>query len=81
MSNKEKIAKQILFFINEELIEGLDISTEDSFEELGIDSQSIIQIVLFIERSYNIKWQEENLNKTNLRSIDSLAQFVANKNV
>ena len=78
--NTNEIANQILSFVKENLVEDISIAITDHFNEIGIDSQSIIQIVLFIERNYNIQWEEKDLNKENLKSILSLAEFVATKN-
>lgn len=76
MSIKE-IEESISSFVNEELVdEKHAIQPNDQFNDVGIDSHAIIQIVLFVERNYSIQWTESDLNKKNLSSIASLAEFV-----
>ena len=50
-----------------------------SFKDLGIDSFAIIQIILFIERKYNVKIETDDLIPKNLESIHSLAVFTYNR--
>lgn len=78
--NSTTIENQILSFVNSQIVdEQIEIKASDLFEEIGVDSQSIIQIVLFIERNFTITWQEKDLNKSNLKSVEALTQFVAHK--
>ena len=47
------------------------------FSELGLDSFSLLELVVFVERKFGIKVPLELLTADNLSSISSLAQCVA----
>lgn len=51
----------------------IEIGMDTSFSVLGIDSLSIVEMVLFLERKYNITLPEEELTPENFKSINTLA--------
>jgi len=53
---------------------------DDSFIARGIiDSTAVMELVAFLEASYHIKLQDQDLVPDNLDSIDGLARFVASR--
>ena len=54
----------------------------DSFLEHQIlDSTGFLELVTFLEETYAIKVEEEEMTPENLDSLDSLVQFLARKGV
>lgn len=79
-----RLVSEIRGFVSENFLyddggeEGL--SKDDSFMEKGIiDSTGILEIVAFVEESYGISVQDDELIPENLDSIEKLAVFVARK--
>ena len=71
----------LIEFIKTNLVaEGVEVTPETPFEKLGLDSFSIIEIILFIERKYGVTISDKELNKENLYSVSSLAKCVQNHN-
>ncbi len=72
------IADQLCDFIKANLTgEGVEVTAETPFEKLGLDSFSIIEIILFIERKFGVTIPDKELNKENLFSAATLAKCVA----
>jgi acyl carrier protein len=72
-----KIAEQLCEFIRTNVVgEGVEVGPDTPFEKLGLDSFSIIEIVLFIERKYGVTIPDNELNKEILFSADTLAACV-----
>ena len=55
---------------------GVTVQADTPLSELGLDSFSIIEIVLFIERNYQLSLPDEALNKENLYSAGTVAVCV-----
>ncbi len=55
------------------LAEGVEIEKDTLFKDVGIDSYSVIETVLFIERKFGVALPDEALTPENLKSIESLA--------
>jgi acyl carrier protein len=45
--------------------------------ELGIDSLSFVEILVFIEKTFNIKLMESGLTREDFRTIHSLASYIS----
>ena len=79
--SKETIAKELQKFVEENITDkAVAVEVKIPFHELGVDSISIIQIVLFIERKFNVSMTESDLTQENLKSIYTLSEFIFNKN-
>lgn len=75
--SRESIVKELQKFVEENIIDyTVELEPTISFRDLGVDSFSVIQIVLFIERKFNVTIDESDLTPDNLRSIYSLSEFV-----
>ena len=71
------VTEELLKFISENLVaQGVNVSQDTSFESLGLDSFSLIEIILFIERKFGIALPDKELNKENLYSVKTLATCV-----
>lgn len=71
--NKADITDALLAFLKTSILEeDIDITAQTSFDQLGIDSLSIIELVLFIERKFQVIIPEDELLPENLNSVESL---------
>jgi acyl carrier protein len=77
------ILSQIRQFIRENLLfssEGEDLADTTSFLETGVvDSTGILEIVQFIEETFSISVDDEELIPENLDSMKNLSEFVTRK--
>ncbi len=70
----ESISKELCVFVsNNILAKGMELYPKTELNTLGIDSFSLIEIVLFIERQYGIVLQEDQLIPENLKCIETIA--------
>jgi acyl carrier protein len=76
------IKKQVKeFFIDNFMAEMDVISDTDSFLENGIiDSTGVLELVLFLEETYNIKVEDDEIIPENLDSLENIAAYVTSKN-
>lgn len=73
--SKDNISDELIKFVQESILDKqVKLDPETPFSEIGIDSMSIIQIVLFIERKFKVALSEKELTPDNLRSIKSLTE-------
>jgi acyl carrier protein len=54
----------------------LSIDPNMPFHKLGIDSLGLVEILVFIEKTFNLKLIESGLNKKDFETIHSLASFI-----
>jgi len=76
------IENEIRKFIEENFIlEGEDnLGDEDSLLDKGIiDSTGVLELVAFLEETYQFKIKDEELVPENLDSIKNISQFIQNK--
>ena len=57
-----------------------DIEGNDMITELGIKSVDVLEILVWIENTFQIQIADEDLNVDLLRSVDELAEYVMGKN-
>jgi acyl carrier protein len=58
-----------------------NLSDQDSFLEKGIiDSTGVLELVNFVEETFNIKIKDEEMIPENLDSVCNLAKFITGKN-
>ena len=50
------------------------VEPKTNFNQIGIDSLSLIELVLFVERKFNIALPEEDLLPENFKSAETLAK-------
>ena len=77
------IEKELKVFIRDKFLSGnknIALDAHDSFLERGlIDSTGVLELVGFIEETYHIKVEDENLIPDNLDSLDKLEKFISRK--
>ena len=72
---RDYIAKNLIFSSN-----GYQYSDETSFLEEGIvDSQGVMELVLFVEDAFGVKVDDQEITPDNFDSISNLATYVRRK--
>lgn len=78
----------ILKDIEDKLIEGLasitlqeksSIEADMPLHQLGIDSMGFVELLVFIENTFNLKLIELDLTKKDFETIRSIASFISRK--
>lgn len=73
----DSISTALCQFVRENLVApGVDIQPGTPLDALGLDSFSLIEIILFIERKYQLSLPDEALTKENLHTAAALAACV-----
>lgn len=80
MKAQEIEIEMIRFLENNILAKGVKIAPDSELREVGIDSFSIVEIILFIERKYGFVIPDEQLVPDNFRSIKTIAAVVLSTN-
>jgi len=76
------IAHTLREFIKENFLYGQDaaFTDKDSFLELGIiDSTGVLELIMFVEETFKISIEDDELVPENLDSINGLVRFIAAK--
>lgn len=79
---KKAIEQQIWNLIVENFLfgESIGLSKEDSLLEKGIiDSTGVLELIAFIEETYDIKVKDEELVPENLDSIVNITDYILRK--
>ena len=77
MNSLSDIQKELTLFIKNNLItEDTVLSVTTPLEDLCLDSLSIIEIVLFIERKYDLILPDRSLTKDTVYSVESFSKCV-----
>ena len=72
---KEYICDELMSYVRNNITDGsVLIEAKTPFNQIGLDSSSVIELVLFIERKFDVVIPEEDLIPENLKSIQALAQ-------
>ena len=70
------IAENILFSKN-----GYPYALEDSFLENGVvDSVNVLELVMFVEETFNVHVDDSDIVPENFDSVSSLAAYIRSKN-
>lgn len=81
--NDEDVRKKLISFIKEKFLVGDSTqipANDDSFLEKGIiDSTGVLELVSFIEETFDIKVEDEELIPDNLDSLDKLTIYIKKK--
>lgn len=74
---KEKIIEILVTFVRTTILApGVSFDSSSSLAKTGVDSYSVIEIVLFIERQFGVTIPDTMLIPANLGSIDALGECV-----
>jgi acyl carrier protein len=66
----------IQFLITSILANEVELDTHMELKSIGIDSFSIVEIILFIERKYGVVLRDDQLLPAHFKSINSIAQLI-----
>jgi acyl carrier protein len=81
--DEEEIQKQVSEYLAENFLfgeEGAVIGGDDSFLEIGlIDSTGILELIQFLEESFGIEMDDEEIIPENLDSIKRVTRYVGSK--
>lgn len=73
----QQIEKDIIHFLESNIVnEKCSIPVDQPLRDLGIDSFSIVEIILFIERKYGKVIPDEQLLPDNFKTVQAIAQLV-----
>lgn len=77
----EKLKKELIEQLNLEDMEPADIGTEDALfgDGLGLDSIDALEIIVLLEKEYDIKMEDPRKGKDIMYSVRSLAEFIESK--
>lgn len=76
--SEEKIIEKLRTFIKNNIVaEHVCFDEFTQLSSLGIDSLSLVEILLFIERNYGLIIPESELTPNNLKSISTLSKCVS----
>ena len=71
----EDIATRLCSFLRDNILaDGLDINANTELSSIGVDSFSLMEVILFIERSFGVILPAESLTPENIASVQSLSQ-------
>lgn len=71
------IESDLLNFLEKNILaENVKITAEKTLRDVGIDSFSIVEIILFIERKYGFIIPDKHLVPDNFKSVQSIAKLV-----
>ena len=76
---EEIIIEGLIDFVKSEVVdESIEISADSTLKSAGVDSFSVIELVLFLEHKYGISLKEKDMLPENFVSIKSLAKCAMN---
>jgi acyl carrier protein len=84
LADEKHIEEKVKKFINQTFLRGGEpnpsLKNDTSFLEKGIvDSTGVLELVTFLEETFNIKVEDEELVPENLDSVNNLVRFVSQK--
>jgi len=66
----------IKFLKNNILAENVEINSSTILRDIGVDSYSIVEIVLFIERQYGFVIPDNQLKPENFENVNTISKIV-----
>lgn len=74
------IEKEILSYLSQNLVTAnTPLTSTTTFTDLGIDSYSLIEMLLFLEAKYHCSILDGGTTKEDLEHPQALAKFIASK--
>ncbi len=75
--SKEHISHTLTEFVRSNILaQGVPFSSSSSLAKTGVDSYSVIEIILFVERQFGVIIPDVMLVPDNLVSIEAIAECV-----
>ena len=77
--NRDEIAPQVHDFV-EKFLQGADFEDDDDIFALGlVNSLMAMQLVLFLEKEFGVKFEKSELKLDNFRTVERMADMLAAK--
>ena len=77
MATKEHITDTLLNFVRTNVLaQGVAFDSSSNLSKTGVDSYSVIEIILFIERQFGVAIPDTMLIPANLSSVDAMSECV-----
>ncbi len=77
------IEKQIREYLTEEVLfsdDSIEYSNDDSLLEAGVvDSVAVMEMILFVEETFNVEVADQEITPDNFDSVNRLANFIRSK--
>lgn len=71
------IEQEIISFLKANIVaEQVEILPQTSFSDLGIDSFSIVEIILFLERKFNYLVPDVDMQPEHFKNVHTIANLV-----
>jgi len=72
----EEIANQLCVFLRDNVLAPqIEVTSDTALSEIGVDSFSLMELVLFIERQFALELPAEALTPENIASVDTLSAY------
>lgn len=73
----QEVKSRLLEFLRSEIFDpSVQIEEETDLIEAGLDSLSLLQILMFVQSSFNLRIPEAEINEERIRCPDSIAQLI-----
>lgn len=77
---EKDIEREILKYIKQNLVvANTELDPQTNYSDLGLDSYSLIEMLLFLESKYDCSLLDGSTQKKNLENTESLAEFIYSK--
>lgn len=72
--SESEMSESITTFIQEQVLAGgVELKPDTSLADIGVDSFSLMEVILFIERKFGLVMPLEELTPETIRSVNTLA--------
>ena len=71
---RAEIKRMLLELLNQE-----DLDEKQELLSVGLDSLNVIKLIVMLEETFSIRFEDEDLQLKYLHSIDTLSNFVTSK--
>jgi acyl carrier protein len=72
----EEIAGQLCVFLRENVLApNIEVTVDTELTDIGVDSFSLMELVLFIERQFGLELPAESLSPENIASVATLSAY------
>ncbi len=72
----EEIASQLCVFLRDNVLAPqIEVTSDTALSEIGVDSFSLMELVLFIERQFALELPAEALTPENIASVGTLSAY------
>ncbi len=76
--NIDEIAIQLCAFLRDNIVApGVEVESNTGLSNIGVDSFSLMEMILFIERCYGLVLPPESLTPENIATVHALSQLCA----